>query len=71
MTDEVLNPLFERMVLEGASDLHWCDGEQPCLRVHGYLRRLGFPSALEGRSFAELTERLIGRGNFTAFRASR
>jgi len=71
MTDEVLNPLFERMVLEDASDLHWCEGEPPCLRVHGYLRRLGFPSALEGYSFAELTERLIGRDNFTAFRASR
>lgn len=71
MTDEILNPLFERMVLEDASDLHWCEGEQPCLRVHGYLRRFGFPSALAGCSFADLTERLIGRDNFTAFRAAR
>ncbi len=71
MTDEILNPLFERMVLEDASDLHWCEGEQLCLRVHGYLRRLGFPSALAGHSFADLTERLIGRDNFTAFWASR
>ena len=67
MTDEVLNPIFERMVLEDASDLHWCEGEQPCLRVHGYLRRFGSPSALKGYSFADLTERLIGRDGFTAF----
>ena len=71
MTDETLNPLFERMVLEDASDLHWCEGGMPRLRVHGSLRAMGAPTALKDVSFGELTARLIGRGNFETFRAER
>ncbi len=71
MTDETLNPLFERMVLEDASDLHWCEGDSPRLRVHGRLREMGVPTHLAGESFAELTARLIGRGNFETFRTVR
>ena len=71
MTDPSLDGLFERMVLEKASDLHWCEGEAPCLRVHGRIRRLGFPSALANDSFADLTERLIGREGLAVFRSRR
>ncbi len=67
MTDETLNPLFERMVLDNASDLHWCEGDMPRLRVHGRLRAFGVPVALVGVPFWELTARLIGRGNFEDF----
>lgn len=68
MTNELLNPLFERMALEDASDLHWCDGDEPRLRVHGRLRALGVPSALVAMPFAELTELLIGSDGMARFR---
>ncbi len=71
MTDETLNPLFDKMVAEDASALHWCEGEPPRLRVHGYLKPLGIPQELAAAPFAELTARLIGRGNFEKFRTVR
>ena len=71
MTDESFEPLFGRMVLEGASDLHWCEGETPRLRVHGRLREIGAPAKLVGIPFSELTKMLIGGEAFDAFLASR
>ena len=68
MTDETLSPLFERMILEDASDLHWCEGENPRLRINGYLRQFGVPTGLVDVSFGEMTARLIGRGNYETFR---
>ena len=71
MTDELLNPLFERMAFEDASDLHWCEGEQPRLRVHGRLRTLGVPTLLAAMPFSEATERLIGVDAYARFRRER
>lgn len=71
MTDETLNPLFEKMVAEDASDLHWCEGERPRLRIHGYLKEMGVPTQLMNVSFGEVTARLVGRGNFERFRTAR
>ena len=71
MTDETLNPLFDKMVAEDASDLHWCEGERPRLRVHGYLKEMGVPTQLMNVSFGEITARLIGHGNFEKFSTAR
>ncbi len=71
MTDEILDPLFRRLVAADASDLHWCEGEPPRLRVHGRLKPLDIPHELASLPFAELTARLIGRGNFETFRTAR
>ena len=63
MADASLEPLFALMAEADASDLHWCEGDRPRLRVNGYLRPAELPASLEGLPFAELTARLIGRGN--------
>lgn len=63
MADASLEPLFALMAEADASDLHWCEGDIPRLRVHGFLRPAEVPESLRGQSFVELTARLIGRGN--------
>lgn len=71
MADALLEPLFLLMAEANASDLHWCEGDVPRLRVHGFLREVTPPEALRGLPFAELTARLIGRGNLERFLAER
>ena len=63
MPDSTLEPLFRLMDEARATDLHWCEGDVPRLRVHGFLRPAEVPEPLRGQPFAELTARLIGRGN--------
>lgn len=63
MPDTSLEPLFALLADADASDLHWCEGDVPRLRVHGFLRPAELPEGLRGQSFADLTARLIGRGN--------
>ena len=71
MTDETLEPLFRQLVDADASDLHLCEGEEPVMRVHGFLKPVELPPSVAAVPFAELTARLIGRGNFETFRAAR
>ena len=71
MTDETLEPLFRQLVAADASDLHLCEGEAPVMRVHGFLKPVELPPSVAAVPFAELTARLIGRGNFETFRAAR
>lgn len=71
MADASLEPLFRLMAEADASDLHWCEGDVPRLRVHGFLRAATPPEALRGQSFMELTACLIGRGNLERFMAAR
>ncbi len=67
MADASLEPLFALMAEAGASDLHWCEGDVPRLRVNGFLRAAEPPEALRGLAFADLTARLIGRDAFARF----
>lgn len=71
MNDESLSPLFEAMVRNGASDLHWCEGENPRLRINGFLSEIEIPASLKCVPLAEATARLIGRGNFENFHRER
>jgi len=71
MTDEIFESLFTRLVEADASDLHFCEGEDPCMRVHGFLKKVTLPLEMSVVSFSELTARLIGRGNFEQFRKVR
>ena len=63
MADACLEPLFALMAEANASDLHWCEGDSPRLRVNGFLRAAEVPESLRAQPFAELTAKLIGRGN--------
>ena len=63
MADACLEPLFALMAEANASDLHWCEGDTPRLRVNGFLRAAEVPESLRALPFAELTAKLIGRGN--------
>lgn len=67
MADALLEPLFQMILEAEASDLHWCEGDLPHLRVHGFLREVDIPESLRGIAFAELTANLIGRGNLERF----
>ncbi len=69
MADARLEPLFRLMADAGASDLHWCEGESPRLRINGFLREVPPPDSIRAESFAGLTAMLIGRGNFDRFAA--
>lgn len=71
MPDSTLEPLFRLMSEAGATDLHWCEGDVPRLRVNGFLRAAEAPAPLRALPFAELTARLIGRGNLDALMRER
>lgn len=67
MSKAILEPLFELMVAAGASDLHWCDGENPRLRVHGFLQELPVPEGIPAQNFDLLTESLVGHEGMECF----
>ncbi len=71
MADACLEPLFALMAEANASDLHWCEGDAPRLRVNGFLRPVDLPEPLRAQPFAELTAKLIGRGNLDALMRER
>ena len=64
MTPETLEPLFEAMAAADATDLHWCEGEAPRIRVHGRLRAMDVPESLRGAAFPDLTAMLAGKEGF-------
>ncbi len=67
MTKELFEPLFRQLVAADASDLHICEGETPCMRVHGFLKRIELPDVFSTVPFTELTACLIGKDNFEQF----
>jgi twitching motility protein PilT len=71
MTDPTLDPLFRIMIDADATDLHWFDGGEPTLRVHGYLMSAPVPPELAGVPFADLTARLVGADGLETLRRSR
>ena len=71
MIDPVLNPLFAMMVESCATDLHWCEGSSPTLRVNGCLRGVETPPELDKLPFDVLTTKLIGERGMERLRACR
>lgn len=71
MSDPVLDPLFDMMVAADATDLHWFDGGQLTLRVHGYLRNVAVPPELAVLPFDDVTARLIGESGLETLRRKR
>lgn len=63
----ILEPLFQKMVEADATDLHWCEGEKPRIRVHGFLREMELPDGIPAQNFALLTESLIGHQSMEQF----
>lgn len=62
-----LDDIFRLLLESGASDLHWSDGGTVFLRVNGFLEIADPPPSAVGLPFSELTVRLIGRDQFSAF----
>src|SRR5690349_7439601 len=55
-----VDPMFDRMLTMGASDLHLHEGQLPKVRVHGTMRPLSEFPVLEKSSIATLMRELCG-----------